>query len=85
MAPLSAIESFLDQTTRYADYFTAYPLPESEFGQMGKRVQILHDLIKAHQNLALDADQFNTPSQMCRQFPSSQALQHNALRSNMVP
>lgn len=58
----STIDSFLNETTRLAEYFTAYPLNESEFGQMGKRVQILQDWIKASETLPLEAEQVDTLS-----------------------
>jgi alpha 1,3-mannosyltransferase len=53
----SAAKSYADTTSRVADYFEAYPLPESEFGQMGKRLQILEDWIHTLDTASLPAEQ----------------------------
>ena len=60
--PQSAPGPFIAETTRLADYFSAYPLPESEFGQMGKRVQILQDWLNALERLDLTPEQLDTLS-----------------------
>lgn len=39
--PLTTPPKYLDITASVTDYFEAYPLDTSEFGQMGKRLQIL--------------------------------------------
>ena len=38
-------ESFLNNVDQLADYFESYPLDSSEFGQLGKRIQIVRDWI----------------------------------------
>ena len=53
----SSTPSYLELTTRLTDYFQAYPLDESEFGQMGKRLQILKDWIHTHQSASLTEDE----------------------------
>jgi alpha 1,3-mannosyltransferase len=47
----------LEVTGRLTDYFEAYPLPESEFGQMGKRVQILKDWIHTYEGASLKEEE----------------------------
>lgn len=49
----SSAPSYLELTTRVTDYFEAYPLSESEFGQMGKRLQILKDWIRMYEGASL--------------------------------
>jgi alpha 1,3-mannosyltransferase len=49
----SSAPSYLEITTRLTDYFEAYPLSESEFGQMGKRLQILKDWIHTYEGASL--------------------------------
>jgi alpha 1,3-mannosyltransferase len=49
----SSTPSYLEVTGHLTDYFEAYPLPESEFGQMGKRLQILKDWIRTYEGVSL--------------------------------
>ena len=45
LPPLTSLPKYLDITATITDYFEAYPLETSEFGQMGKRLRILKDWI----------------------------------------
>ena len=48
--PTLVQEPYPELLTNLADYFTAYPLAESEFGQMGKRLQILKRLVEVSED-----------------------------------
>lgn len=53
----STAQAYVDAAARVADYFTSYPLPESEFGQMGKRLQILEDWMLHSESVSYSAEQ----------------------------
>ena len=48
----AALTQLLHTVSTTSTYFTDYPLPASDFGKMGKRLQVLQDWIEASQNLA---------------------------------
>ncbi|KAI4120418.1 MAG: hypothetical protein LQ338_007038 [Usnochroma carphineum] len=47
----AALTELLHTVSTTSTYFTDYPLPASEFGKMGKRLQVLRDWIEASQRL----------------------------------
>ena len=53
----SAAQSYVGLTTQVADYFEAYPLPISEFGQMGKRLQVLKDCVHTLETVPLSVQE----------------------------
>ena len=51
------LQSWVQHTTQLTDYFTAYPLSETEFGQMGKRTQFLKDWMKAVESISSNVNE----------------------------
>ena len=52
-----ALLLLLHSISTTSDYFVDYPLPSSEFGKMGKRLQILRDWIEASEDHRMTAEQ----------------------------
>ena len=52
-----ALAQLLQSVSTTSEYFVNYPLPSSEFGKMGKRVQVLRDWIEASENDRLSTEQ----------------------------
>lgn len=55
--PLNGAESTVEMTARLSDYFDAYRLNDAQFGEMGKRIQILKDWIQASEDLTFQPAQ----------------------------
>ena len=53
----SALIELLHSISTTSEYFVDYPLPPSEFGKMGKRLQVLRDWIAASGNYQMTAEQ----------------------------
>ena len=52
-----ALIQLLHSISTTSEYFVNYPLPPSEFGKMGKRLQVLRDWIEASQNRRMTTEQ----------------------------
>ena len=52
-----ALIQLLHSISTTSEYFVNYPLPPSEFGKMGKRLQVLQDWIAASENHRITAEQ----------------------------
>ena len=52
-----ALNELLHSISTTSEYFVDYPLPPSEFGKMGKRLQVLRDWIAASENNQMRAEQ----------------------------
>lgn len=55
--PTTGTDSMVEMTTHLADYFDAYRLESSKFGEMGKRMQLLREWIQAAETLPLSPPQ----------------------------
>ncbi|KAI9808307.1 MAG: hypothetical protein M1825_004764 [Sarcosagium campestre] len=90
-------EAFLEETTRLTSYFVDYPLPASEFGQMGQRVQILQAWLESPNVFSLNNMQaellsHNTEALALSLFPflkrpsaSNDSAHLHQLRSSIIP